>query len=723
MSSNQRSDSSRLRRKPKPTEQDNNKNNTTNTTNKANGNHKDSQHNQQNGQTHNPEQRQKQHPNHRNSPDQRYQNSSKQSQLQFQATSQPKPSSQPPQIDPLPRTPLPAPEFNSIEIEQHLQQSWNASCDQTKDPKIVVYQDSSKAWGTDTKPSFLSNFNFSAELKKSYISTYGRYPRFAPKPEKTANQTTSSSDDTNHASENIKNVNNGINSNTDSINIDNTPNGIADSTNNTIPNGTTHDDDINAAGEAADDDINAAGDAEVPSSAGETPTENGNVTPDDDVAVPDPATSSPHDAETYNQDEYEEISDPTEESTDVVIDIPDDGTSPATNSNKKAKKKPKKGKSKQKHVNNNADFDEFEIGNGHTKHNNVIINNHNSNNTINNNNYHNNSNSIVVPNNNKEAWSDFLGTLLPRPKTEMFKTSGTGTLNLDISGNSQFSMETLQTTNPNTGFTPQLLNGVPREVVRVFANRFEKSGTSSTETNIPVKWSSGEGLSAMRKFPVEVPFFLKDMLSVKPSRSSCGNLKCQNTTSEDKPFKTCAKCNTTAYCSRECQKEDWVKRHKLNCKSNATAAEEQRKNYATQKLWTTSAIRQLIYLHWYARHGKGVVVMMCKDFLVYNEDDPSSRDMYIFYMPMTDLMSEDCPIPSLKKCQSEFTKSFVSHDSESQYIASAAVDSTGFITTHIDDVKLLQLKINKRACKEHDLQKVDAICFDNHSHVTLYTFH
>jgi hypothetical protein len=243
---------------------------------------------------------------------------------------------------------------------------------------------------------------------------------------------------------------------------------------------------------------------------------------------------------------------------------------------------------------------------------------------------------------------------------------------------------------------------------------------------LPVKWSSGEGvMAAGRKFPMEVPFFLKDMLSsVKPSnKSSCSNLKCQNTAPEDKPFKKCAKCNVAAYCSRECQIEDWQKRHKQACKSNAAASEEQRKNFATQKFWATSSIRQMIYLHWYARYGKGVTVIMCKDFHPYLEDDPSVRDLYVFYVPMADLLSDDCPIPALKRCQGEFAKAFVNHESDTHAIAAAAVDSTGFITTQVDEVKVLQLKLHKRSCKEHDLQKVDAISIDSHNCATLYTFH
>jgi hypothetical protein len=133
----------------------------------------------------------------------------------------------------------------------------------------------------------------------------------------------------------------------------------------------------------------------------------------------------------------------------------------------------------------------------------------------------------------------------------------------------------------------------------------------------------------------------------------------------------------------------------------------------------------MIFLHWYARYGKGVVVMMCRDLLASHlDEDPNGRELYIFYMPMADLLSEDCPLPALKKCQAEFTKAFVSHDSESQAIASAAMDSTGFILPHVDEVKTLQLKLYKRSmAREYDLARVDAISVDHQNHATLYSFH
>ena len=51
------------------------------------------------------------------------------------------------------------------------------------------------------------------------------------------------------------------------------------------------------------------------------------------------------------------------------------------------------------------------------------------------------------------------------------------------------------------------------------------------------------------------------------------------------------------------------------------------------------------------------------------------------------------------------------------------MDSTGFVLSQIDEVKVLQLKLHKRSCKDHDLARVDAIAVDAHNLATLYTFH
>jgi len=58
---------------------------------------------------------------------------------------------------------------------------------------------------------------------------------------------------------------------------------------------------------------------------------------------------------------------------------------------------------------------------------------------------------------------------------------------------------------------------------------------------------------------------------------------CAKTKSESDPginLKYCAKCQTTQYCSRECQKADW-KKHKKICASNAAAASANNNNNNT----------------------------------------------------------------------------------------------------------------------------------------------
>ncbi len=77
-----------------------------------------------------------------------------------------------------------------------------------------------------------------------------------------------------------------------------------------------------------------------------------------------------------------------------------------------------------------------------------------------------------------------------------------------------------------------------------------------------------------------------------------------------------------------------------------------------------------------------MIVLTCKDFRTpcnevltrlfisdchyvnATKEDMSARDLYIFYVPMSDVISDDSPIPALKKCQSEFGKSFSNRDSD-----------------------------------------------------------
>jgi len=52
------------------------------------------------------------------------------------------------------------------------------------------------------------------------------------------------------------------------------------------------------------------------------------------------------------------------------------------------------------------------------------------------------------------------------------------------------------------------------------------------------------------------------------NKNSCNN--CHKEESNDK-FKVCGDCLKVKYCSKECQKKDWIK-HKNNCKGNLNAS-------------------------------------------------------------------------------------------------------------------------------------------------------
>ncbi|RXW16360.1 hypothetical protein EST38_g9490 [Candolleomyces aberdarensis] len=49
--------------------------------------------------------------------------------------------------------------------------------------------------------------------------------------------------------------------------------------------------------------------------------------------------------------------------------------------------------------------------------------------------------------------------------------------------------------------------------------------------------------------------------------SLCDNLTCSHSVDSSSSFKSkaCSGCSSVAYCSRQCQKEDWAKRHRLEC--------------------------------------------------------------------------------------------------------------------------------------------------------------
>jgi hypothetical protein len=45
----------------------------------------------------------------------------------------------------------------------------------------------------------------------------------------------------------------------------------------------------------------------------------------------------------------------------------------------------------------------------------------------------------------------------------------------------------------------------------------------------------------------------------------CANPPCEKWEKEPKEFKTCSRCKSVAYCSRDCQKQDWNAQHKAEC--------------------------------------------------------------------------------------------------------------------------------------------------------------
>lgn len=60
----------------------------------------------------------------------------------------------------------------------------------------------------------------------------------------------------------------------------------------------------------------------------------------------------------------------------------------------------------------------------------------------------------------------------------------------------------------------------------------------------------------------------------------CANENCNNRESTTKKFSRCSRCRSVFYCSSACQREDWIVRHKYECKSieqQEKEAEERRK--------------------------------------------------------------------------------------------------------------------------------------------------
>ena len=52
---------------------------------------------------------------------------------------------------------------------------------------------------------------------------------------------------------------------------------------------------------------------------------------------------------------------------------------------------------------------------------------------------------------------------------------------------------------------------------------------------------------------------------------------CSHCRKEDTKLKKCAKCATAKYCSKECQKSDWIAKHKAHCNEIVKLKEALRK--------------------------------------------------------------------------------------------------------------------------------------------------
>lgn len=103
---------------------------------------------------------------------------------------------------------------------------------------------------------------------------------------------------------------------------------------------------------------------------------------------------------------------------------------------------------------------------------------------------------------------------------------------------------------------------------------------------------------------------------------------CSKTSSETENLKRCAKCQTTWYCSRECQKKDW-KAHKKVCSKQAADAPKaehsstyktpQVKNLEVQIDKPFTALEKGTYLH--DRSEKDVYKLLIDCFRMRQEDN------------------------------------------------------------------------------------------------------
>lgn len=57
-----------------------------------------------------------------------------------------------------------------------------------------------------------------------------------------------------------------------------------------------------------------------------------------------------------------------------------------------------------------------------------------------------------------------------------------------------------------------------------------------------------------------------EYIMLKDGKRKCSNEKCEKYFNDDLKPKTCSKCKRMHYCSKECQIEDWNRKHKVLCK-------------------------------------------------------------------------------------------------------------------------------------------------------------
>eukprot|EP01111_Echinosteliopsis_oligospora_P005143 TRINITY_DN1833_c1_g1_i1.p1 TRINITY_DN1833_c1_g1~~TRINITY_DN1833_c1_g1_i1.p1 ORF type:complete len:470 (-),score=102.82 TRINITY_DN1833_c1_g1_i1:19-1428(-) len=255
---------------------------------------------------------------------------------------------------------------------------------------------------------------------------------------------------------------------------------------------------------------------------------------------------------------------------------------------------------------------------------------------------------------------------------------------------------------------------IPKECVTYLANRYEKqqssskSSTSKSLTPIPIKWINAEGvMKIIKETPDLIPKNLvMPMMTIntRGPRNVCAVLP------HPSPYdsvKLCAKCNRVSYCSKDCQQLHWT-RHKPDCRSDSLS--ESRKTSAEERFHSTTSIRRLLYPLWQSKFGKGVIVMMCRDFYPF-DDDEVARNVYIIYVTMNDIKSESGPFSALlRPHHSELLKLSSTTETGHVTVVTVAVDQSGYITQFSEKIRATQVEMCKTlAGKDEDFLKTDMV--------------